>query len=275
MTTTSLDAALTGMLEQQHNMELISNNIANVNTTGYKRAKVHFQDLLDTAQILAYVEGTLPAGTEPSTASGVTTADVQRVFEQGPLTESASPLDLAIIGSGLFRARLADGTIAYTRDGSLRLDGLLQLVTSDGTPLDPPITFPQGFSNLRIQADGTVVVKRPLTEQELAALGPDDAADGVEEVVGQLTLTRFDRPQALASIGSSLYVATEEAGVPIDGAPDSDGFGRIASGFLESSNVSVAEELTALVVASRAYQMNLMAYRTIREMLEAANQLPA
>ena len=273
MTTTSLDAALTGMLEQQRNMELISNNIANVNTTGYKRAKVHFQDLLDTAQILAYVEGTLPEGSEPSTASGVTTADVQRVFEQGPLAESASPLDLAVVGSGLFRVLLADGTTAYTRDGSLRLDGARQLVTSDGTPLDPPIIFPQSFTNPRVRADGTVTAKRPLTEQELAALGPGDPADGVDEVVGQLTLTRFDRPEAFASIGSNLYVATEDAGTPIDGTPGSDGLGRIVSGFLENSNVSVAEELTALVVASRAYQMNLMAYRTIREMLEAANEL--
>lgn len=273
MTTTSLDAVLTGMLEQQHNMELISNNIANVNTTGYKRAKVHFQDLLDTAQILAYVEGTLPEGSEPSTASGVTTADVQRVFEQGPLSESASPFDLAIVGSGLFRVRLADDTIAYTRDGSLRVDGSRRLVTSDGTPLDPPLTFPQGFTNPRVRPDGTVVVKRPLTEQELAALAPGDPADGVDEVVGQITLTRFDRPEALASIGNSLYVSNEEAGEAIDGAPDSNGLGRVASGFLESSNVSVAEELTSLIVASRAYQMNLMAYRTIREMLEAANEL--
>jgi flagellar basal-body rod protein FlgG len=273
MTTTSLDAALTGMLEQQRNMELISNNIANVNTTGYKRAKVHFQDLLDTAQILAYVEGTLTDDTAVSTASGVTTADVQRIFEQGPLSESASPFDLAIVGSGLFRVRLVDDTIAYTRDGSLRLDGARQLVTSDGTPLDPPVIFPQGFTNPRIRGDGTVVVKRPLTEQELAALAPGDKDDSVDEVVGQLTLSRFDRSEALASIGSSLYVATEDAGEPIDGAPGSNGLGRVVSGFLENSNVSVAEELTALIVASRAYQMNLMAYRTIREMLEAANEL--
>ncbi len=359
MTTTSLDAALSGMLEQQRKIELIANNIANVNTSGYKRVVVHFQDVLDSAQILAAVEGTLP-GNEATTSSGVAINAVERIFAQGQLRSSAGPLDIAIVGEGFFRVRLdgaaravlepggtgslaaATGTpdrttpgsytvdststgavtvtftpddgsppavtsgtvvageenttlipgatlifagtlvngtdtiavvsLGYARDGAFRLDANRQLVTQLGASIDPPITFPEVFSEVRVQRNGEIIVRRPYTEQELAALGPDDPRGGVDEVVGRIALTRFASPDGLASIGNSLYVATSSSPAT-DGFPEESGMGFLVGGYLEGSNVDVAEEMTSLMVATRVYQMNLAAYRAIQDMLEQASQL--
>ena len=355
----SLDAALSGMLEQQRKIESIANNIANVNTTGYKRLTVHFQDVLNTADILAAVNGEMLPG-EASTSGGVAAGVAERSFAQGPLIASPEPLDIAIVGAGFFRLRLPDGatallelggdgavasafgtpasstagvyalattaagsvtltftpddgsaptttaatvaasevnttlipgltitfadplpagvdsirvtSTAYARDGAFRMDASRQLVTQLGVPLDATMTFPEVFSDVRVLRDGTVVVHRPYTDAELAALGPNDPRDGVDEVVGRIPLTGFDNPDGLASIGNSLYVATT-ASPPADGFPDEAGLGNLVGGFLEGSNVEVADEMTSLLVASRVYQMNLAAYRTIQEMLAQANEL--
>ena len=267
----ALDAALSGMLRQQHKIELIANNLANINTTGYKRATVHFREALDTAQILEAISGELPAG-DATTSSGVAIDAVERVFAQGAVVASPGPLDVAIVGRGFFRLRLEDGTIAYARDGAFRLDANRRLVTALGAPLEPPLIFPEVFGEVRVLGDGSVVVHRPYTEEELAALGPDEPRTGVDELVGRIALTRFDDPASLTSIGGSLYVATADT-PPIDGFPDEDGMGYLAGGFLEASNVDLAEEMGSLLIASRMYQVSLAAYQTIQEMLEQSNEL--
>ena len=270
--TLSLDAALSGMIEQERNLELIANNLTNVNTTGYKRAVVQFQDVLNTAEIIDAINGQLPAD-EATVTAGVGTDAPRREFTQGPLLASSMPFDMAIVGEGFFRVMLEDGTVAYTRDGTFRLDADRQLVTARGQRLEPPLTLPESFDQFRVEQDGTVVVRRPYTADELADLDPDAPTGGVVEVVGRLVLTRFADQGSLASIGHNLFVETEASQAPIDGFPGEDGRGQAVSGFLEGSNVDLAQEMSAMVIANRAYQLNLAAYRTIQEMLEQANEL--
>lgn len=257
-TTASLDAALSGMLEYQRHMEMISNNLANVNTTGYKRVVVHFQDLLDSADILAALRGELPAGQIATSSTGVEISSIDRAWEQGPLLQGSALTDLAIVGEGMFRVTRDDGSTAFTRDGSLRLDNEGGLVTVDGFRLDPPVQLPAGGRDPRIAPDGRVTVL---------------AVDGSREEVGRIELVRFPNPTGLDSIGQNLFEETADSQALVAGFPGEDGIGELVSGFLEASNVDVAGEMTSLVVASRAYQMNLSAYRTIEDMLEQANQL--
>ena len=271
--TLSLDAALSGLLQQQRSIELIANNLGNVNTPGYKRAEVHFEDVFDTVQILEVLRGERIVG-DATVPSGVQSDAVDRVFLQGPLVPTNRDLDWTVIGEGMFGVLLEDGTPAYARAGNFLLDAGGAVVTSDGLRLDPPLSLPDGWSSLEVASDGAVSVLRPPTLAEIAATPPGDVAEGLREVVGQLQLTRFDNPQGLASIGASLYVATADSGPVIAGAPAADGMGTVVSGVLEGSNVDLATELSALVVASRAYQLNLQAYRSVEEMLSAANSLP-
>ena len=268
----SLDAALSGLLQQQRKIELIANNVTNVNTTGYKRADVHFQDVLDTVEILEVLRGERIIG-DATVPAGVAGDAIERVFAQGPLQPTGIQLDLAIVGDGMFRVVLEDDGVGYTRDGSFVLDESGAIVTVDGLKLDPPLTLPLGWRQLELAADGAVTVLRPYTAGELAALPPDGIGDGVREAVGQLTLTRFSDPKGLVSIGASLYVGTAESGPPIDGAPGADGMGVVHNGFLEGSNVDMATEMSSLILASRAYQLNLAAYQSVEEMLSNANQL--
>ena len=173
--TISLDAALSGMLEQQRNIELLANNIANANTTGYKRAAVHFQDVLSTVEILGALRGELPEGTVPTMSAGVTGTPAERSWAQGPLTQTGRPLDLAIRGDGFFRVRSPEGAVAYTRDGSFDVDSEGRVVSKSGWFLDPPVTVPSGGEgySVAVEADGTVVGVRPYSQAERAALGPD------------------------------------------------------------------------------------------------------
>jgi flagellar basal-body rod protein FlgG len=205
--TLSIDAALSGMLEHQRKIEMTSNNLANANTTGYKRVSVHFQALLDSAEILQAVQGTLPVQ-DVTTEGGVGTAAIDRVFEQGTLQTSESQFDFAIMGPGLFRVALEDGTLAYTRDGSFRPDANRQLVMADGTRLDPPLTLPEVYTSISVDGDGKLFATRPMTAAELAARAPADRSTIVAVEVGQFTLARFDNPEALAGIGKNLYLAT-------------------------------------------------------------------
>jgi flagellar basal-body rod protein FlgG len=167
---------------------------------------------------------------------------------------------------------IAIASLGYARDGAFGLDASRQLVTQLGASLDPPITFPEVFSDVRVQRNGDILVRRPYTEQELAALGPDDPRDGVDDVVGRIALTRFAGADGLASIGDSLYVATSNSPAT-DGFPNESGMGFLQGGYLEGSNVDMAEEMTSLMVATRVYQMNLAAYRAIQDMLEQASEL--
>ena len=270
----SLDAALSGLLQQQRNIELIANNLSNVNTAGYKRVEVHFEDVLDTVQILEVLQGERIVG-DADVPSGTLTDAVDRSFEQGPLLPTGRQLDFTIIGEGLFAVRLEEGGTAYTRAGNFLLDANGNLVTQDGLPLEPPITLPDGWRDLEIGSDGTVSVLRPATQAEIDAAPDGLAFDGIREDVGQLQLSRFDNPQWLASLGANLYVATAESGAAITGAPNSDELGGVVSGVLEGSNVELASEMSSLIIASRAYQMNLRAYQSVEEMLSGVNQMPA
>ena len=200
---------------------------------------------------------------------------VDRVFLQGPLTPTNRALDWAVVGDGMFRVLLEDGSPAYSRAGNFLLDSDGAIVTSDGLRLDPPIVLPEGWSSLEVTSDGVLTAQRPLTPAEIAASPPGEVAASVRDVVGQLQLTRFDNPQGLASIGASLFVETAGSGPAIDGAPVADGMGVVVAGVLEGSNVDLATEMSSLVIASRAYQLNLQAYRSIEEMLTQANSLPA
>lgn len=266
----SIDAAISGMVEQQRNIELIANNLANVNSAGYKRAKIHFQDVLNTASVLSE----LAAGhVSSSSSAGVITAGITRDFSQGSLQPSGREMDFAIAGDGFFRVKMDDGSVAYTRAGMFTLDGTGRVATVSGELLDPPLQLPPRFRELRIDDAGMISVTRDLTEEELAKLGPYEPRDGKRVVAGQIELCRFSNPQGLAAIGNSRFRATPESQEAIQGKPGADGMGVVYSGWLEASNVDIATEMTGLVIAKRGYQLNLVAYKTIEEMLSKVNQV--
>jgi len=269
----SLDAAYSGMIEQQRNMEMIANNLANVNTTGYKRVKIHFEDLLDTAKLRAAERGELAEGETAAHALGVATTGFTRDFEQGSLTPTGYPLDFAISGDGFFRVQHGEGKVAYTRDGSFRLGVDGRLSTSGGYALDPPLSMPLTWDDLKVDGQGTITVRQPLTGEEVAALQSGEPRDGKRVTVGKIALVRFPNPAGLNSIGQNLFEESPESQAPIEGTAGVDGMGDIYSGWLESANVDVAEEMVALTFANRGYQLNVTTYQTIQEMLRKAGEL--
>ncbi len=268
--TLSIDAAISGMVEQQRNIELIANNLANVNSAGYKRAKIHFQDVLNTAAVFSSLAGNAET---PASSAGVATAGITRDFSQGSLQPSGREMDFAIAGDGFFRVKLDDGTFAYTRAGMFSLDGTGRVVTVSGELLDPPLQLPPRFRDLRIDDVGVISVTRDLTPEELEALGPYEPRDGKRVIAGQIDIYRFPNPGGLAAIGNSRFRETPESQAAIEGKPGSNGMGIVYSGWLEASNVDIATEMTGLVIAKRGYQLNLVAYKTIEEMLSKVNQV--
>ncbi|TAJ18026.1 MAG: flagellar hook basal-body protein [Dehalococcoidia bacterium] len=267
----SIDAAISGMVEQQRNIELIANNLANVNSAGYKRAKIHFQDVLNTAAVFSSLSG--GGEQQPASSAGVATAGITRDFSQGSLQPSGRDMDFAISGDGFFRVKLDDGSYAYTRAGMFTLDGSGRVVTVSGEVMDPALQLPPRFRDLRVDDVGVITVTRDLTQEELDALGPYDPRDGKRIVAGQMTLFRFPNPTGLAAIGNSRFKATPESQEAIEGKPGDEGMGVVYSGWLEASNVDIATEMTGLVIAKRGYQLNLVAYKTIEEMLSKVNQV--
>lgn len=268
----SLDAAVSGMVTQQKNIDLIANNLANVNTTGYKRAKIHFTDSLNAASIQAAVAGG-GQNEQTATSSGVSVGGMTRDFSQGALQPTGRQLDFAINGDGFFRIRLDDGSMAYTRTGVFLIDGAGKVTTQSGELLDPPLQLPERFQHLSFEDDGSVAVMRPYTDEELANLGEFEARDGKREIVGQIEIVRFLNPSGLEAMGNSLYRETPESQAPIQGIPGREGMGTVHSGWLESSNVDIATEMTGLVFAKRGFQLNLVAYKTIEDMLKQVNQV--
>ena len=258
----SLSTAATGMLAQQLNVEVISNNIANMNTTGFKRQRAEFQDLLyqnlqrtgaqssDTGTII-------PSGVEVGV--GVKAASVYRVFEQGNLVSTDNPYDLAIQGNGLFRVQLPSGEDAYTRSGSFQLSPTGQIVTTDGYTVSPGITIPADAVDVSINSSGEVEVKT------------DGSVDAT--IVGQLDLAIFYNDAGLESIGDNLFKETPASGAPNISVPGSPGYGSILQGFVETSNVNAVSEITALITAQRAYEMNSRVITTSDEMLRATTSL--
>ena len=251
----SLSIAATGMLAQQTNVEVISNNIANLNTTGFKRQRAEFQDLLYQSErrvgSASSDSGTIvPAGVQIGV--GVKTAAVYRISEQGGVTKTDNPLDLAILGRGFFQVTMADGTTAYTRAGSFQLSPTGEIVTADGLVVQPGVTLPQATTAVTINANGQVLAQV--------------AGQTQIQTVGQLQLANFANEAGLDSIGSNLLKETPASGTPQQGAPASLGFGTLQQGFLEASNVNVVSEVTNLITAQRAYEMNSKVITTSDQM---------
>ena len=258
----SLDIGATGMLAQQTNVDVISNNIANMTTSGYKRQRAAFQDLIyqniDRPGTTSSDAGTtIPTGIQ--LGLGVRTGAVYREHSQGALRITENPLDVAITGQGFFQVQMPDGTIAYTRDGTLQLNENGEIVTAQGFLIDPSITIPADATSIDINQSGEVIVK--VSNQTTS------------QNVGQIQLASFVNPAGLEAIGDNLYLETDSSGSPTTGNPATNEFGNIRQGALESSNVNVVEEITSLITAQRAYEMNSNVISTSDEMLQTVTQL--
>ena len=258
----SLYTAATGMLAQQMNIDVISNNLANVNTAGFKKQRVDFQDLLylnvKPAGAPATRDTRVPVGIQ--VGEGVKPVSTQRVFTQGPIQNTNNPLDLLVEdtnGTGyFFKVVRADGEVAYTRDGSFRKDGEGNIVTADGYMMDPSVQIPSDATSVTISPDGRI-------QATLV-----NSTDPVE--IGQIELTKFVNPAGLEALGHNLYQPTAASGEAIEGQPGVNGFPAITQGSLEGSNVDVVDELVKMIVAQRAYEMNSRAVQTSDDMLNVA-----
>lgn len=256
----SLYTAATGMWAQQFKMDTVSNNIANVDTAGFKKVKAEFQDLIysysKNAGAATAQNSTTPTGIY--VGHGVRLAATTRLFTQGNIENTGNALDLAISGDGFFRIQLQDGRIAYTRDGQFKIDNQGRVVTANGLLLDPAITVPQNAVSLTISPDGIVSA---------------ELADGTIQQLGNITITRFVNPAGLKSIGDNLYIQTAASGEPIEGTPGQDGFGTILQGYVEKSNVDVVKEMVDMITAMRAYEFNSRSIMTADQMLQTASNL--
>ncbi len=256
----ALWTAASGLQTQRIAVDGISNNVANVNTTGFKKNETQFQDLFyQHANALGEFEPDNSSRTGISIGTGAKIAGTEKVFSQGRLEQTGNPLDLAIDGEGFFRVLLPDGTAAYTRDGAFTADVTGRIVTPQGYRLEPSITIPQGAKSLNIAPNGEVSVM-------LAGLSTPSA-------VGTITLYRVGNPNGLLAIGENLFKPTDAAGSMIEVGAGSPGVGSLAQGFVEGSNVELADEMTRLVVAQRAYEFNARAFRTADEMLSIATNI--
>ncbi len=252
----SLWIAKTGLDAQQTRMATISNNLANVSTAGYKRGRAVFEDLLyqNLRQVGAQTSQDTESPSGLMQGTGVRVVATEKLFTQGNLETTENSLDVAIDGKGFIQVLLPDGTMSYTRDGSLALDSQGQLVSANGYPVEPSITIPQDALSINIGTDGTVSVLSP------GATAPSQ--------VGTLQLADFINPAGLQAIGKNLYLESGSSGNPQTGTPGLNGLGSIMQGFVESSNVNVVEELVSMIETQRAYEMNSKAISTSDQMLQ-------
>jgi flagellar basal-body rod protein FlgG len=255
----SLATAASGMEAQQLNVDTIANNLANVNTPGFKRTRVRFQDLLYQNLRPAGDPARLGAPSELAIGHGTRLAATERHFTQGTTEPTNNPLNLVIEGDGFFQVQRPDGQIAYTRDGSFFLSAEGAIVNSDGLYLEPQIFLPEDIRQLTISADGVI--------------SANFVDSNIPEELGQVELARFLNPAGLESLGRNLYLPTEASGLPLIGTPGTEGIGTVLSGFLEGSNVEVVEEMVALITAQRAYEINSRSIQTADQMLSTATQL--
>ena len=258
----SLNIAATGMQAQQQNVEVISNNIANMNTTAYMRRRTEFHDLI--YQNLRRVGSTssdagtvVPSGVQ--LGLGVKMAAVYRIHEQGNLTSTDNTFDMAIQGNGFFQVQLPDGTTGFTRDGSLQLSPTGQIVTHDGNPVVPNITVDSNAIDVTINSTGEVLVKLQ------GSVTPANA--------GQIQLASFPNDAGLEAMGSNLYQESPASGAATTGTPGSTGYGTLLQGFLETSNVNAVAEVSELISAQRAYEMNSKVIQTSDQMMSTLNQI--
>ncbi|MBI1849938.1 MAG: flagellar basal-body rod protein FlgG [Planctomycetes bacterium] len=258
----ALYTAATGMKAQQLSVDVIANNLANVNTSGFKKSQIDFQDLLYVSYQrpgLDVAQG-FQAPTGLQVGSGSKAVATTKIFTPGTLQGTGRNLDVAIQGDGFFQVTLPDGTNAYTRAGSLQVDRDLNLVTSDGKRLVPAITLPSDTTDVTIGADGGVAVRTA-------------GAPNSQTQVGQITLVRFVNPAGLSSRGANLFEESPASGSPQTVTPGTQCAGELQQGFLEGSNVDVVTELVGLITAQRAYEINSRAIRTTDEMLSTLNAL--
>ncbi len=258
----AMHTAATGMMAQEVNVQIISNNIANMRTTGYKRQRAEFQDLLyeHVRRIGTQTSdqgNILPVGID--IGSGVKTVGTPRVMTQGTLTQTGSDFDLAIRGEGFFKIQMPDGTFAYTRDGSFQMDAQGRIVTPAGNLLQPAITIPQNASSVTINSIGQVSVTTPGTT--------------TPSVLGQIALTRFINKAGLMPVGDNLFLETPASGTPQDGVPATDGMGDLQQGRLEQANVEAVTEIADLIAAQRAYEMNSKVITATDQMLQSTANL--
>ena len=251
--------AKTGLDAQQTRMSVVSNNLANVNTTGYKQGRAVFEDLLyqnvRQAGGLTSQDTMLPSGMNLGT--GVRVVATEKTFTQGSVLQTENALDVAINGRGFFQIQTPDGDLAYTRDGSFRLDDQGQIVTSNGYVVDPGITVPTDAQSLTIGNDGTVTVRLP--------------GQSGNTTIGSLQIADFVNPVGLQPIGQNLYIETAASGTAQPGSPEQNGLGALNQGALESSNVNVVAELVNMIETQRAYEMNSKAISTSDRMMQYIN----
>ena len=259
MTTPSLWIAKTGLDAQQTQMSVISNNLANVNTYGFKKERALFEDLLyqNVRQVGAQStqNTTLPSGLQLGT--GVRTVATEKIHSQGNIVQTQNSLDMAINGRGYFQILLPSGELAYSRDGSFKLDSNGQIVTNGGYALEPAINVPQGAQSITIGTDGTISVL--------------SAGNAAPTVIGNLQLADFVNATGLEPVGENLFKESQASGAPIVGTPGQDGIGTTVQGALETSNVNVVEELVNMIETQRAYEMNSKAISTTDQMLSFAS----
>ncbi|MES2358171.1 MAG: flagellar basal-body rod protein FlgG [Gemmatimonadota bacterium] len=259
----ALRTAATGMQAQQTRTDVIANNLANVNTTGFKRSRAHFEDLLyQTLQGPATL-GSRDTEQLPAIQVGLGTrlTAVQRIDSQGSLEQTSRPLDLAIQGEGYFEVQMPNGNTAYTRDGSLQVSDQGVLVTGQGYAIQPPIRVPKEATSITVSETGVVT-----------ANGLTAAAGGTQEL-GRIELARFPNSSGLESMGQNLFTETTSSGEPIRGMPTENGNGSIAQGYLESSNVEIVTEMVDMITAQRAYEINSKAIKNSEDMAQTANSL--
>lgn len=256
----ALRTAASGMTAQQLYIDVVANNLANVNTTGFKRSRVDFEDMLyQTVRPAGPGEGDTQVPSALQVGHGTKLVSSPRVFTQGDSESTGNALDLVIEGDGLFQVQLPDGTTAYTRDGALRADGEGRLVTARGYAILPEITIPEESESILVAPDGTVHVR---------SAGEEEASE-----LGQLMLARFVNESGLEALGGNLLRQSPSSGDPIIGAAGEQGLGTLLQGALERSNVNVVEEMINMIVAQRAFEINSKAVQAAEDMLSLINNL--
>ena len=258
----SLDIGASGMLAQQMNVDTISNNIANMTTTGFKRQRIEFADLMyqhlsRPGSSASSAGDTVPSGI--SLGLGVRPAATYRIHEQGTILITEGDLDIAINGKGFLQVQLPNGTTAYTRAGSLQRNENGALVTNEGYPITPAITIPNNATSIEISPDGEVLASVP------GQTAPSN--------LGQIQLAAFINPSGLEAMGDNLFLETQASGAPVTGNPNEEDFGKLQQHMLESSNVDAVKEVTSLITAQRAYEMNSKIISTSDEMMQSVSQL--
>ena len=257
----SLRTSASGMMAQQRMIDVIANNLANVNTTGFKRSRVSFEDVLyETVREARVADAQSKETLAPvQIGKGVRISAVLRMHGQGSPESTNRPLDLSVEGDGLFQLQRPDGSVAYTRDGNFTLDASGALVSTGGYPVLPGITMPADATDIGVAPNGTVSAR---------LAGASEATE-----VGRIELARFLNPSGLQAIGENQFVATDASGEVTSGLAGEQGFGRVLQGTLESSNVEMVQEMTDMIAAQRAYEINAKAVRTAEEMMQQANDL--